>query len=150
MCLFLMWYACDSNTWKGLVLVLLTERAWLLIIGLIPWSESLRVCLKLLCLVGWLLRLSNVSRFVEICRFQGVLFGYTLVFHARKRFYACCFVQGVVGTWILFPCWRSINLSKLNLNCFLQIHFSYFFVTWFHGRTWVRWAAPVISEFLLG
>ena len=32
------------------------------------------------------------------------------------------------------------------LQCLLFI----FFVTWFHAPRWVRWVAPVISEFVLG
>jgi len=32
--------------------------------------------------------------------------------NARKSFFACCFVQGAVDTYILIPCWRSIHLSN--------------------------------------
>lgn len=35
--------------------------------------------------------------------------------YARKSFYACCVVQGVAGTWIVIPCWRSIHSPFVNL-----------------------------------
>lgn len=95
-------------------------------IRLIPRSEFLRVCLKLLCLVIWFIRFSDIFRFVEICRFRGVLSIFTLVL-LERAFYACCF-QGAVGTWILIPCWRSIHSPYLNSKYSMQSSlFIYFF-----------------------
>ena len=74
---------------------------------------------------------------------------YTLVFSAQKSFYACCLVQGAVGTWILLPCWRSIHLPFYTLAVIDTGLLLIFFVTWFRARTRVRWVAPVISRFLL-
>jgi hypothetical protein len=57
--------------------------------------------------------------------------------------------HGAAGTWILLPCWRLIHSPFLYSNCSADVHFSYFFVTWFRARTRVRWVAHVISDFLL-
>jgi len=48
--------------------------------------------------------------------------------YARKSYYACCVVQGLVGTWITIPCWHSIHLPIVNLVDHVDAHSSPFFL----------------------
>jgi hypothetical protein len=113
----LFWCGLVLKTWKGMVLLTCKGMVTNVLNSFLDWVLT-RMFQISLCL-AWLLWLSVFSRSVEICRFQVVLSVYTpVVFVARKSFYACCTVQGDVGTCILFPWWRSIHSSFLNSNCF--------------------------------
>jgi len=125
-----------SKTHKSMVM--LTQKSMLTQKGLVTnnvldSSEVVCVCWK--CLVSWPLRFSDVPDLLRFAGFKAsclpslrVSPGYPLSVldcsrnvYAWKSLYACCFMQGAVGTWILVPWWWSIHSPFYKPKCSLQV-----------------------------
>jgi len=68
---------------------------------------------------------------------------------ARKSFLCLLLFRelSTLGFWYRVSGRTVRHFYTLTVLC--NVHFSFFFVTWFRSPTWVHWVAYVISEFLL-
>lgn len=108
---FLRWFGCSNP--KGLFGVLWNRLNW--------------------CACAWFSDIPGLLRYAGLKTYGLPLLWYLSVLrlrldgYAQKSNYACCVVQGVTGTWIVIPCWRSIHSPIANLVDPMDAYSSTFF-----------------------